>query len=266
MSDSVPKHVAADPVLYPFRDADALSKALADYVIRVQNEALERRSKFMIALSGGSLPSLLAKHLVHRDDAAVHWDKWQVFFADERIVPLDDPESNYQLSNNAIFSQVPQLQRDQVHTIDENHLNDAEEAADTYEKQLMHAFAGKESVRTPVFDLILLGLGPDGHTCSLFPGHELLKEQERWVAPIEDSPKPPSRRITFTYTVLNHAHHIAFVLTGEGKQDILAKVLDEPQLGLPSSLVRPTTPGDVLFFADEAATKKTHYPRGKFNL
>ena len=109
-------------------------------------------------------------------------------------------------------------------------------------------------------------MGPDGHTCSLFPGHELLKEQDRWVAPIQNSPKPPPRRITLTYPVLNHAHNAVFVLSGEAKQDTLAKVLDEPQAGLPASLVRAYAPGNVIFFADEAATAKTHYPRGKFNL
>lgn len=130
----------------------------------------------------------------------------------------------------------------------------------------MDEFAVKDTVRNPVFDLILLGMGPDGHTCSLFPGHELLKEQDRWVAPIENSPKPPPRRITLTYSVLNHAHNAVFVLSGEGKQDTLAKVLDEPQIGLPASLVRPYSPGNVIFLADEAAAAKTHYPRGKFNL
>ena len=162
---------------------------------------------FTIALSGGSLPKMLAKGLLARDDNAVQWHKWQVFFADERLVPLDHADSNFKLCDQELFSKIPG-----------------------------------------------------------FPGHELLKEQDRWIAPIEDSPKPPPRRISFTYPVLNHAHNAAFVLAGEGKQEMLAKVLDEPKLGLPASLVRPYAPGQVLFFTDEAAAAKTHYPRSQFNL
>lgn len=190
----------------------------------------------------------------------------EIFFADERLVPLDHEDSNYALCDKEFFSKVPELQRSQIHTIDESLLNDPEELADAYEKQLVQAFAGKESVRNPVFDLILLGMGPDGHTCSLFPGHELLTEQDRWVAPIEDSPKPPPKRITFTYPVLNHAHRVAFVLAGEGKQEMLAKTLDEPELGLPASRVRPSPPGDIYYFTDEAASKTTKYAKAEFKL
>ena len=181
-------------------------------------------------------------------------------------MPLDSADSNYALSRAELFSKVPELSEDQVYPIDTSCLDDAQEVADQYEQSLAQAFGGKDAVRNPVFDLLLLGMGPDGHTCSLFPGHPLLKESERWVAPIEDSPKPPPRRVTLTYNVVNHAHHVAFVLSGEGKRDMLAKVLDEPQLGLPSSLVRPFLPGEMSFFADAAASDKTRYPPSKFNL
>lgn len=179
-------------------------------------------------------------------------------------MPLDHEDSNYYLCDKEFFSKVPELKRSQIHTIDESLLNDPEELSDAYEKQLVSAFAGKESVRNPVFDLILLGMGPDGHTCSLFPGHELLEEKDRWVAPIEDSPKPPKKRITITYPVLNHAHRVAFVMAGEGKQESLAKALDQPDLRLPASRVKPAPPGDVYWFADDAATKQTKYPRAEF--
>lgn len=233
--------------------------------MQAQNEAIERRNKFTIATSGGSLPKMLAAHLTGRSDNAVRWDKWQVFFADERLVPLNHEDSNYDLCNKELFSKVPELQRSQIFTIDESLLNDPEECADQYEKQLVQAFAGKETVRNPVFDLILLGMGPDGHTCSLFPGHELLDEQDRWVAPEEDSPKPPKARISFTYPVLNHAHRVAFVLSGEGKQEMLHKVLDEPQPSIPAARVRPAPPGDIYFFADNAASAQTQYARSEFH-
>ena len=266
MTSSTLKHEQLAPILYTFPTKDVLCEQLAEYVIKLQNSAIERRGKFLLALSGGSLPSMLAKSLVNRDDNAVRWDKWHVFFADERLVPLNHPDSNFKLCDDELFSKVPAFPRNQIHTINESLLNDAEELSDEYEKQLVDEFAVKDTVRNPVFYLILLGMGPDGHTCSLFPGHELLKEQDRWVAPIQNSPKPPPRRITLTYPVLNHAHNAVFVLSGEAKQDTLAKVLDEPQAGLPASLVRAYSPGNVIFFADEDATAKTHYPRGKFNL
>ncbi|KAL9939230.1 hypothetical protein V8E36_002043 [Tilletia maclaganii] len=266
LNSAAPSLQPAPPILYAFDDADELSKSLADFVIKAQDEAIQRRDKFTLALSGGSLPKVLAKYLVNRTDEKVRWDKWQVFFADERLVKLDHDDSNYKLCDQELFSKVPQLKRSQIITIDETLLDDAEEVSDAYEKELVAAFAGKASVRNPVFDLILLGMGPDGHTCSLFPNHPLLKETDRWVAPIEDSPKPPPRRITFTYPVLNHAHRVAFVLAGEGKQEMLSKSLDEPELGLPASLVRPAPPGDLYYFTDKAASKTVKYSVQPFKL
>ena len=263
---TAPSKKPAPPILYSFENSDDLSRKLADFVIKAQNDAIERRNKFTLATSGGSLPKMLSKYLVNRDDNALRWDKWQIFFADERLVPLDHEDSNYALCHAEFFSKVPELKREQIHTIDESLLADAEEVSDAYEKQLVAAFAGKEAVRNPVFDLILLGMGPDGHTCSLFPGHPLLDEQDRWVAPIEDSPKPPPRRITFTYPVLNHAHRVAFVLAGEGKQEMLSKCLDQPQLGLPASRVRPSPPGDIYYFTDNAASKTVQYAKSEFKL
>ena len=153
-----------------------------------------------------------------------------------------------------------------IHTIDTSLLDDAEELADTYEKELIKEFAQRDAARFPIFDLILLGMGPDGHTASLFPGHELLSENDRWVAPIEDSPKPPPRRITLTYPVINHAARVAFVAAGSGKQDMLSAVLDTPEQGLPSSRVRPVPPGHLYWFVDDAASAKIQYPKSEFKL
>jgi len=202
------------PVLYSFEDVPNLCESLANFITKAQSDAIAKRGNFTIALSGGSLPNNL-KNLINHPD--IQWDKWQVFFADERIVPLDHPDSNYAACAKAFLDHVP-IKREQIHTINtalftdatktdptgepqdkEAAENEAVEIADDYEQQLVHTFAGANSARYPTFDLILLGMGPDGHTCSLFPGHELLSESARWIAEVEDSPKPPSRRITFTY-------------------------------------------------------------------
>ncbi|GAA5988149.1 hypothetical protein JCM11641_003612 [Rhodosporidiobolus odoratus] len=263
MSEAAPTKEATQPVLYSFPTTDALSASLADFALQAQNEALEKRKqdKFRLAISGGSLPKQLGQ-LVGRE--GVKWDKWEVFFADERVVALDHPDSNFLLNDNELLSKVP-IPRENIHVIDTSNLEDPEAVADDYEKQIVASFVGSSSIAFPRFDLILLGIGPDGHTCSLFPGHPLLLEQDGWVAYLTDSPKPPSTRITLTYPVLNHAHRVAFVSCGEGKQDVMEKVLDHPEEGLPSARVKVISPGRVYFFSDEAALGKVKYSRTDFD-
>lgn len=253
---NAPVQKPSDPILYVFDDVPGLQGSLAEFIKEAQDKAIADHGFFTVALSGGSLPNNL-KPLI--DAKGMQWDKWQVFFADERIVPLDHPESNYAACCKAFLDHVP-IKREQIHAINTDLLSEAsrtdptgehadkeaaereaQEIADDYEKQLINVFAVPNSVRYPTFDLILLGMGPDGHTCSLFPGSPLLAENDVWVASIIDSPKPPPRRITFTFPDLNHASRCAFVATGEGKQDTLHEVLDEPEKGLPCSRVRPVT-------------------------
>lgn len=188
-----------------------------------------------------------------------------VFYVDERAVPLDHPDSNHFACNNILFSKVP-IPPHHIHTIDPTLLDDLEELSDAYEKALIHEFAQKDSARFPIFDLILLGMGPDGHTASLFPGHELLAEEDRWVAYIEDSPKPPLRRITFTFPVINHASRVVFVAAGKEKVDILSSILDHPEVGLPAARVKPVSPGQLYWFVDDAAVEKVQYPKTAFKL
>lgn len=189
----------------------------------------------------------------------------QVFYADERVVPLDHPDSNHGLCMAELFRHVP-IPAEHIHTLDPALLDDLEELADAYEKELIREFASKVTARFPVFDLILLGIGPDGHTCSLFPGHGLLAEEDGWVASLEDSPKPPPKRITLTFPVLNHATRVAFVATGEGKVDVLSTILDKPEEGLPASRVKPAYPGQLYWFVDNSASAKVQYPASSFNL
>jgi 6-phosphogluconolactonase len=189
----------------------------------------------------------------------------QVFYADERVVPLDHSDSNHLACTNVLFSKVP-IPAENIHPLDPALLNDLEELSDAYEKELIREFAQKDSARFPVFDLVLLGMGPDGHTASLFPGHALLTEEDRWVAYLEDSPKPPPKRITLTYPVINHAARVVFVAAGKEKVETLTTVLDNPEAGLPSARVKPVFPGQLYWFVDDAASEKVQYPRTPFRL
>lgn len=251
------------PTLFVFPDKQALTQSLADFIAKAQKESIDRKGRFTIALSGGSLPAALTGLI---GNPSIKWNHWQVFYADERLVPLDHADSNHLACTKALFEHVP-IPAENIHTIDPALINDRESLADEYEKVLIREFAQKDAARFPVFDLILLGVGPDGHTASLFPGHALLSEEDRWVADIADSPKPPSVRITLTYPVLNHAARVAFVAAGGvGKADIVQAILDRPEEGLPAARVRPSFPGQLVWFVDEGAASTTKYQRTAFKL
>jgi len=167
-----------------------------------------------------------------------------------------NPEALAQAGKDKVVA----LENDGFEDVPDRPIDVLEELADAYEKLLIKEFASKNSVAFPVFDLVLLGMGPDGHTASLFPDHELLDEEDRWVAPIDDSPKPPPVRLTLTYPVINHAARVAFVATGAPKKDILKRVFDLKE-GLPCSRVRPVSPGTVVWFVDDAASANVAYPK-----
>lgn len=252
--------------LLSFSDSDTLAKNFRKYVLQSQNAAINKHDTFRIAVSGGSLPSVLAKALLAPSDGSegdtTQFSKWDIFFADERVVPLDHADSNYNLLKTELLDKIPsELGTPKVHTIQLLE-DDIQEVADLYQDELMRCFAAKDSVKLPVFDLLLLGCGPDGHTCSLFPNHELLRESDAWVAPISDSPKPPPKRITLTLPVVTHGVRIAFLSTGEGKKEILQKIFDtEEGWNLPCGLVNRGGAERVSWFADSKAVELVSYPK-----
>jgi len=195
-------------------------------VISASVKAIAARGAFTIALSGGSLPSFLSHLSSSSGDEDLQFDKWHVLLADERCVPSTDADSNLGSLRKELLSKV-KIPESQVYGINEEKLSSESDCA-----AMMIAIEYEEVVREVVdensggkLDLAVLGFGPDGHTCSLFPGHDLLKESERWVSSIIDSPKPPSQRITLTFPFLNqYTRTVLFCGAGSSKAPILRAI------------------------------------------
>ncbi|TVU04693.1 hypothetical protein EJB05_47823, partial [Eragrostis curvula] len=188
---------------------------------------------------------------------ASHWSKWHVFWADERVVPKDHVDSNYKLAFDGFLSKVP-IPADQVYAI--NDALSAEGASDEYETRLKQLVKNGVIEISPVtgcpkYDLMLMGMGSDGHVASLFPGHPVVNENKKWVTFVKDSPKPPPERITFTFPVINSSAHIALVVTGAGKAGAVHKALSEQHNTsdlLPVEMVS-LQDGELTWFTDKPA-------------
>ncbi|CCE64436.1 hypothetical protein TPHA_0H02320 [Tetrapisispora phaffii CBS 4417] len=213
-----------------------------------------KEKRFRIALSGGSLIQVLHEGLLKRDD--VQWGKWDIYFADERLVPFDSENSNYGLAKRKIFDLIDTKKygKPKVYHVNEKLIKDPQECADNYEKILIKGFAGRDSVKLPMFDLFLLGCAPDGHIASLFPNfQETLREKLAWVVPVEGAPSGPSNRISLTIPVICHSHRVAFVVEGSTKAPVLKTIMERPEKGLPSSIVNEGAAGRVSWFVDNDA-------------
>ena len=192
------------PIVDIFADGDALAAALAVRVLAAGAAAIAAHGRFALAIPGGSVVSLLARGLA-APPAAAHW---HVFWTDERRVPLSDPQSNFRLAETEL---LPKLAGAQVHPLRGS-------AAD-YENELRPFLP---------LDLVLLGVGEDGHVASLFPGTPAMRETARLVAEVHDAPKPPPDRVTLTFPVLNGARETLVVAAGAGKAAIVGRVFSAP--------------------------------------
>lgn len=226
-----------------------VARAAAEHIAKESWEAVSRTRGWCVALSGGSTPKLLYQLLANPNEPfreQIPWRFSNFFFSDERNVPPNHPESNYRMAYEAMFACAPKTTIYRV--LSEK---PPAEAARLYEDQLVEMW-GPE---LPGFDLILLGLGEDGHTASLFPGSAALKETERFVvAPWVE--KLNTYRITMTLPVLNNAASIVFLVTGASKAQILREVIHgdkNPDL-YPAQAISPTN-GAVSWFVDEAAAR-----------
>lgn len=241
-----------------FDAEEELAVSLAKYTAKLSDKFTSEKGAFTVVLSGGSLIKALRKLTESPYLESLEWSKWHVFWVDERVVKKDHPDSNYKLAFDGFLSKVP-IPQDQIYAI--NDTLPPEGAAEDYEsrvKQLVWNHVIKVATSgLPRFDLMLLGMGPDGHVASLFPGHPLLKETEKWVTYIKDSPKPPPERITFTFPVINASAYVAMVVTGSGKAGAVHKALSGGENTgltdrLPVEMVE-LEQGEFTWFTDKAA-------------
>lgn len=243
-------------------NTDELAKQLRPYIIQHQDNALKQRNAFHIAVSGGTLPNILAKSLLAAAESEIQFSKWEIFFADERLVPLDHEQSNYKLLKDGLLDKIPsRMGTPKVHTIDERFIDEesGRKVAELYQERIRQSFGDKNIINAPVFDLVLLGCGPDGHTCSLFPGHDLLREDKAWVAPETNSPKPPPRRISLTLPVVTAAAAICFIAPGEESDGALKNVFAvQGGKPLPAAVVNQLGQEKVSWFTDSAAMEGVH--------
>ncbi|KAI9503438.1 suppressor of los1-1 [Coemansia spiralis] len=235
---------------FSFHRADDVARGLNEFLERESAEAIERSGMFTVAFSGGSLPSLASRYL--RDNTRIDFSRWYVFFADERCVSHTDPLSNYRLVREELLEPLNgRIPENQIIAINESLVHSPKDAAHDYYLQIGTVFGEH---KFPVFDCILLGIGPDGHTCSLFPNRPQIEAKTEWVTYIEDSPKEPPHRITLTLPVLNHARAAVFVATGAAKSKTVREIVDDRDDSKPASHVA-LSKGTVYWFLDLAAAK-----------
>lgn len=241
---------------------EEISRAAADLLLRCAEKAIAARGQFTLALSGGSTPKKLFETLSSEPWVSKFpWRSSHLFWGDERFVPLDDPESNYGMTRAALLEKVP-LPEGQVHPLALGSAT-VEEAARLYENELASVFnitandinsASKGNF--PRFDMVLLGVGGDGHTASLFPGSEALNEAKRWALAVEAPEIYPTReRVSLTLPLLNSGRCIVFLAAGSGKKPVLDKIFNDPAQAekiYPAARIKPRD-GELFWLIDAEA-------------
>lgn len=241
--------MGSEPSVTVLRDPDELAEAAARLVVDAAAQAVAAHGTFRIALAGGETPRATYARLAKppfRD--RVDWSRTWAFFGDERAVPPEHPDSNYGMAHAALLSKVP-VPAAQIRRI-RAEADDPEAAAVDYAKALVEAF-GTRRGEPPRFDLVLLGLGVDGHTASLFPGSPVLKEVVRMVAAVHAAAAAIPQRLTLTLPVFNAAARAVFLVTGAEKAKVVKAVLVERAM-LPAAMVRPED-GELVWLLDRAA-------------
>jgi len=230
------------PEIVVLPDPAALAREASDRFVAIARSAIADHGRFTVALSGGSTPRLLYEQLAAQP---IEWQQVHVFWGDERCVPPHHPDSNYGMAQRALLSHVD-IPAQNVHRL-KGELDPAQ-AAHQYEDELRAIFGA-----LPRFDLILLGMGTDAHTASLFPGTPAVNEQRRWVV-AQYVQKSQNQRLTLTPPAINHAAHVIFLVAGRDKAPALQSVWHGPHDPdrFPAQIVRPMT-GRVIWLVDRAA-------------
>jgi len=242
------------PEIHRYPTLEDLSRVAAEYICQVAQGAVKERGVFTFVLSGGTTPRLLYEKLAKEPFASrVDWQHTHLFWGDERCVPSDNPDSNFSLAFQTLISRV-NVPPANIHRIPAT-TGPAEAVAKEYEKALREFFQPAaetdSSTSFPSFDLILLGMGVDGHTASLFPGDAALEERTSWVEAVEGrSASPPVPRITLTFPVINEAKCVLFLVSGSNKLKVLQEILKNPHTATyPAARVQPS--GKLLWFIGE---------------
>ncbi len=237
-----------------YDDKHTISQHAAEYIMRIARESIDLHDRFTFALTGGTTPgevySLLGSEPIR---SQIDWQLVHIFWGDERCVPHNNPASNFYLAQEVLLHNVA-IPKSQIHPVPADQI-DRDAASQTYAGEMQHVF-GTNGI--PSFDLIHLGMGPEGHTASLFPHQASLHEKHRLVIPVS-VPKPPPDRLTFTPPLLNAAKNVLFLVAGSEKADALHAVLEgkyQPD-EYPAQIVRPTN-GEVVWMLDKAAAQKLH--------
>jgi 6-phosphogluconolactonase len=228
---------------------DAVAEAAADRIVAAARNAIRRRGRFRIALSGGSTPPPVYALLAASPRvAAVDWTRVEFFWGDERSVPPDHPECNYGVARTLLLDRLPGVEKGAIHRMPAD-LPDRERGAQRYQGEIARAFAiPPDAPRPPAFDLVWLGMGHDGHTASLFPGSTALEERRRWVV-ASWAPGPAAWRMTFTLPIINAARAALFVVTGADKAAALRSIRSGSN-ERPAALIRARS---TVWLVDRAA-------------
>lgn len=242
--------------LKTFENLEELNICAAEKFAEIAKNSIAERGHFTVALSGGSTPKKLFSLLTQEPfRSRIDWQKIKFFFGDERNVPIDSEESNFRMANESLFSKI-EVPAENIHRF-LTEKGEPKVIAKEMEKEIREVFDLKEN-EFPRFDLIFLGMGADGHTASLFPETQALKEDKRIV--VEDYvPKFETFRFTFTFSTINNARNIIFLVSGQEKKETLREVLYgefEPEK-LPSQAVKPVN-GNLLFLTDIDFTEKKY--------
>lgn len=240
------------PVVTVYPDYERVSRAGVEGFVHFATQTLETRDEVTVAVSGGRTPTLLYEILANEYADRLPWERVHLYWCDERYVSQRDKQSNFRKVHETLLDRV-RIPLGNIHPMP-THRARPDEAAGDYERYMRTMFAG----RWPRLDVVLLGMGADGHTASLFPQSPALDEKKRWVVATETSAEPPIR-LTMTLPVLNAAHDVCVVVSGEEKADAVKSVLTEPPdpHRFPASGVRPAD-GQLLWWVDEAAFSRTH--------